>query len=356
MAHWIADADALATLTTHLATRSVLGLDTEFMRVRTYWPELALVQLADGEAIGLVDPLALPALEGLGALLTAADRRIVMHSAGEDLIALRPCCAAPVAGLFDTQVAAAFAGLGPGVGYQRLVAALLGVELTKTETRSDWTRRPLSAEQLAYAAADVAHLDAVAAALDERLARRGMAAWCAAECLRIATSSHRADGDPNPHWEFKTLWRWPIERQARLKLLLDWREATAQAIDRPRSWLIDNPTVVALAEDPPATAALLGARLAAQRAFPRRELGNLHDLLLGPVDDVVGTLEPIPPPLDAEAERRFDALRTAVHARAAALDLPPALLAPRRVLERLARDGDPGVLESWRHEALAGCL
>jgi ribonuclease D len=356
MAHWIADADALSAFVARLAPRETIGLDTEFMRVRTYWPELALVQAADGTAAGLIDPLALPGLDGIGALLVDPSRRLVMHSASEDLIALKPWCTGPIAGLYDTQVAAAFAGLGPGMGYQRLVAALLGVELAKSETRSDWMRRPLSDEQLAYAAADVEHLEAVAAALDARLATRGFAAWCAAECRRIAEAAHRAEGDANPHWDFKSLWKWAPDRQARLKLIVDWREATAQTINKPRLWVFDNQAAVSMIENPPASAAELGTRLSAQRGFPRREIGNLYDLLSGPVDDVVATLAPIPPPLRDDDERRFESMRAAVQARATELDLPPALLAPRRVLEQLARGADPAMLEPWRREALAGCF
>ncbi len=356
MAHWIADVDALAVLVARLAERASIGLDTEFMRVRTYWPELALIQVAHAETVSLIDPLAVPGLAILGKLLVDPARRVILHSASEDLVAMRPWLASPIVGLYDTQVAAAFAGLGQGLGYQRLVETLLGLKLAKSETRSDWMRRPLSDEQLAYAAADVEHLESVAAALDARLVARGTDTWCAAECRRIAAAAHRGDGDPNPHWEFKSLWKWSPARQARLKRLLEWRETTAQAMNKPRLWIFDNPTAVAMVENPPASAAELGARLASQRGFPSRAIGKVFDLLSGPVDDVVATLSPIPPPLRDDAERRFESMRNAVQARAVELDLPPALLAPRRVLEQLARGADPAMLEPWRREALAGCL
>jgi ribonuclease D len=351
MHHWIATPDALAALVERLDGARSVGLDTEFMRVRTYWPELALLQACiDGE-VWLVDPLACGPLEVLAPALARVDLPKIMHSASEDVIALAPAARDGLAGLFDTQIAAAFAGLGPGVGYQRLVAEQLGVALEKSETRSNWLARPLSAQQLHYAEADVHHLDALHELLRERLAARGMLAWCDEDCARLARG---AVPPPHPHWEFKTLWKWPLERQARLRRLLDWRELTARAIDRPRLWLFDNPAAVDLIENPPASASALGARLAGQRGFPKRETGTLFDELNAPL--AAAELEqfaPIPEPLRGEAEQRFEDLRARVAARATALDLPPGLLAPRRVLEVLARGLGHAELGTWRAQVLA---
>ncbi|MDR2012456.1 MAG: ribonuclease D, partial [Rhodanobacter sp.] len=155
MADWITLNDTLRAWL-EMAPASI-GLDTEFMRVDTFLPRLALVQIGIGERIGLVDPLCAIDPAPLAALLGDPAYTTIMHGAGEDLEALAtwPC---PIARLFDTQIAAAFAGLGQGLGYRKLVNELLGVDIPKTETRSDWLRRPLSAQQLDYAAQDVAHL------------------------------------------------------------------------------------------------------------------------------------------------------------------------------------------------------
>ena len=126
-----------------------VGLDTEFIRERTYWPRLALVQMAVGEDILLVDPL-LPGMPAaLAAWLDAPDVLKVMHSAGEDLIALRCACATLPRPMFDTQLAAALAGIGAGMGYQKLVEQITGTSLAKGETRSDWLRRPRRGRGLA---------------------------------------------------------------------------------------------------------------------------------------------------------------------------------------------------------------
>ena len=154
MTQWIHTPDALrARLANPPAT---VGMDTEFIRERTYWPQLALVQIALGEANGvaadedilLVDPLAPGMCEALAPLLADPTVLKIMHSASEDLVAFRHACGVLPAPLFDTQVAAALAGVGGGMGYQKLVQAVTGVALEKGETRSDWLRRPLSASQL----------------------------------------------------------------------------------------------------------------------------------------------------------------------------------------------------------------
>jgi ribonuclease D len=354
---WIDSVETLTRLLEQLDAAPVIGLDTEFMRVHTFWPELALVQVQVGARTALIDPKANVDLRTLSARVRRADGCVVMHSASEDLVALAPLAPAgepPLAGLFDTQIAAAFAGLGPGLGYQRLVAELLGVELEKGETRSDWLKRPLSAQQLVYAAADVDHLPALHAELEARLARRSMRAWFQEDCDRLCAGSG-AD-DLQPHLAFAAMWRAPPEQQARLRRLLRWREALARRIDRPRSWIFDNAVAGSLIETPPADAGALGERLRGQRSFPRREVGALFDLLNAPLtaDDLV--LPPIPAPIRGDAAQRLNEARTRAAARASELDLPPALLCPRRLLEAWVREEQPPELAGWRGQALAGCL
>ena len=163
---WIADPAALdAAFAGHVPTD--IGLDTEFLREKTYWPQLALVQIALPDAnsdgndsvpasgrILLVDPLVSGMDAAIARMLRDQRMRKLMHSAGEDLIALQHTCGAVPEPLFDTQTAAALSGVGAGIGYQKLVHALLGENVDKGETRSDWVRRPLSPAQLRYAADD----------------------------------------------------------------------------------------------------------------------------------------------------------------------------------------------------------
>src|SRR5690348_6869049 len=194
-----------------------VGLDTEFMRRDTYYPKLALVQAAHHDDRWLLDPLAYDAGADVRALV--ASRCCVMHSAGEDLQALAPLLGDTSLRLFDTQIAAALCGMGPGLSYQKLVAALLGIDIPKDETRSDWLQRPLSASQLDYAAQDVAHLEALHEKLSAELQRRGRDAWHAEDCARLAQRAHRdpAQVDPQPQRGFRSASDWPAEARARLK-------------------------------------------------------------------------------------------------------------------------------------------
>ena len=154
--HWISEPADLAARIARPPSR--VGLDTEFIRERTYWPQLALAQLAIGDDILLIDTLVPGMCEALAPLLADPSVLKVMHSASEDVVALKRACGTPPTPLFDTQIAAAIAGIGAGMGYQRIVQEVLGVTLAKGEQRSDWLRRPLTPAQLEYAADDVVHL------------------------------------------------------------------------------------------------------------------------------------------------------------------------------------------------------
>jgi len=354
MHEWIESPAAFAGRLAASAGEPRIGLDTEFMRTDTYWPKLALLQWRDSGPPVLADPLACADLPGLADLLASERCVKIMHSASEDLVALWTVAPVPVAALFDTQVAAAFAGLGSGLGYQKLVALLLGVELDKGETRSDWLRRPLSDAQRHYAAADVVHLPALHDALLERLRTRGMLGWCEEDCARLAGQS--ANTDAQPHLSFTALWQQPSPVQARLRRVLRWREALARQIDRPRLWVLDNATAGALATQPPARSEGLIERVRGQRSLPRRELPALLAVLNDEPAHAEDACPPIPAPLRGEPQRRFDALRAAVARRADELDLPAALLGPRRLLEAQVRGETVPEWRGWRGEVLAEAL
>ncbi|MBX9700962.1 MAG: ribonuclease D, partial [Acetobacteraceae bacterium] len=186
----ISRTEDLAALCERLAAEPFVTVDTEFMRERTYWPELCLVQLAGAREVALVDTLA-PELDlaPLGVLLANPAVMKVFHAARQDVeIFLLKFGAVPTP-LYDTQIAAMVAGFGDQVSYDQLCRTLAGVGIDKAHRFSDWSARPLSASQLAYAAADVTHLRKIYVALTERLAREGRAAWVAEEMAALAEPS-----------------------------------------------------------------------------------------------------------------------------------------------------------------------
>ena len=351
MARWVADRSALNDTLAALRAQPRLALDTEFERIRTYWPKLALVQAMLPAGAALVDPLAFEALHDLGDAISQPGQTWLMHSPSEDLVALAPLLPRPPEALFDTQLAAALAGLGTGLGYQKLVALVLGVELEKTETRSDWMRRPLSDKQLAYAADDVVHLDALGDALLDRLEALGRRDWIAQEGRRTLHAAFAPSEPANLHHDYRSVWKLDLDAQRRLDAVLRWREQVARDTDRPKPWVVDNQIAHDLAAKPPTQAAELQRLLQAQRAFPRAKAGELIDLLRDPPGHPA--FQAAPKPFSREEESALERLKAGIESEAAALAIEPALLAPRKAQEARLRSGQwPSDLPEWRRQRL----
>ncbi|HEY2346919.1 MAG TPA: ribonuclease D [Xanthomonadaceae bacterium] len=357
MHSWIDQPDELAARLAGWNHAGMLALDTEFIRERTWWPQLALVQLAvPGEDALLVDPT----VAGMDDLLRPmlADPAIVklMHSASEDLQALRRGCGVAPSPLFDTQIAAALCGIGAGMGYQKLVETLLGVALPKSETRSDWLKRPLSPAQLAYAADDVLHLHAVHAILDEKLRALGRESWLAEDCARLVAGAAGDEPDPWPHLALRGAQFLDAQAQARLCRLLRWRESQARASDRPKGWILDNELAIALTRKPPANQHAFNALLDGSPKSPRRLRGELWDVLSEPLQPDERDV-PLAVSIDGPQKQRLRRLQDAVAAEATRLGIDPGTLASRRALEAMLDGSDwPPALAGWRRGLLEPLL
>jgi ribonuclease D len=358
LADWIERNDALLSLLENAPT--TIGLDTEFMRVDTFLPRLALVQIEIDGRIALIDPTTDIDPAPLAAVLADPVRVCVMHSASEDLEAFATWSCS-IAQLFDTQIAASFAGLGAGLGYQKLVRELVGIDVPKAETRSDWLRRPLSTEQLEYAAQDVVHLPALHAQLSERVAKRGYGAWLAEECASMLERARKREPDPEPQVAMRGAAEWSRERQALLRRVLRWRDATARTVNRPRSWLLDDAHALDLCARPLQGADELVERTKGQRALRGPQRSELLDVLNAPLAADELEFTPIPRAPSPREKATIAAMKDIVAARALELDLPESLLCARRHLESLlATRTWPTTLEGWRrgvlHDALVALL
>ena len=333
---------------------AVIGMDTEFIRERTYWPQLALVQIALGEdghdGILLVDPLVPGMTDALAPLLADPNVLKIMHSASEDLVAFKHACGVLPAPLFDTQIAAALAGIGGGMGYQKLVLAQTGITVDKGETRSDWLRRPLSPAQLQYAADDVRHLHALHRQLGEVLATLGRSEWLLEDCTRLLAGVADDEGERWPHLPLRSAQSLDLDAQIRLLRLLRWRETHARQSDRPRSWILDNELAVTIARQNPAVAKALRSLLDATPKSPRNLCDALFLALTTPLLDEADA------PLargDERDKKQLRAMQDAVAALAAELGLPDGLLASRKWLEALQDGQDwPGALSGSRRKLL----
>ena len=354
---WIASERELAQAARELDEQPRIAFDTEFMRVSTLLPKLALLQIHTAQGALLIDPLALADLTPIENAFEDP-RPKVAHSVSEDLIALATRFPQPLRQLFDTQIGASFVGFGYGIGYQALVREALGVELPKDQTRSDWTRRPLGAQQLAYAAADVEHLGSLHDLLGERLLAAGRLTWCEEECRRMLSGSAlRSPVGDDAHWRLPGAWRHGADAQVRMRRLLAWREATASRLDKPRPWVIDDPTIVALAAASSWDAASVGDAVRGLRSCPRSEHVAIAALLGAPTaDEELSTLRVAPPPPDRATEKRTQALRDAVAKRAVELEIPAPLLASRRLLDAAIAGQALDELCGWRAQVLGDVL
>jgi ribonuclease D len=360
---WIDSPDALRARLQAWQARGVdrVALDTEFIRERTYYPQLALVQLAVAGVdatpeILLVDTLVPGIGDALRPLLLDPTVTKVMHSASEDLQALARGAGAVPAPLFDTQVAAAMAGYGAGLGYQKLVEAVTGEQLEKGETRSDWLRRPLSDSQKRYAAEDVVHLHELHDVLRAKLRELGREGWLVEDTERAVRNARNDVDDPHPHLALRNAERFDLPAQARLCRLLRWRDAQARVLDRPRSWLLDNDLAAILARRVPADFDEFSGLLDRHPKAPRKARGELWKIVSAPLgeEDLA-----IPAIRVAEAgdKQALKDLQAEVAGVAAGLALPEGLLCSRRHLERLLEGrGWPVALEGWRRELLEPAL
>jgi ribonuclease D len=349
---WVAEPAALRAAVDAARAAAAYAIDTEFHRERTYWPRLALVQLAWPGGLVLIDPFAVD-LAPLADLF-AGPGVAVMHAAEQDLEVLERACGAIPARLFDTQIAAGFLGHhSPSLA--SVVEDVLGTRIPKGDRISDWTVRPLSDAQLAYAAADVAHLLDLARILRAELEAKGRLAWAEAECEELR-SRPRAAPDPETAW-----WRVKNSRHLRgrsravAQCVAAWREREAAATDRPPRAVLPDLALLGIAHRPPGSV----AELRALRGLDGRHLRAGADrAIMGAV--AAGLALPperlrLPPTDTMERRLRPVAALAAAWVSQLAVDMAidPALLATRADIHALLRgDPDARLARGWRAEVV----
>ena len=249
--HWLTTDRHLTEAAKQWRHYNWVTLDTEFVRTKTFWPEAGLIQLGHGDVVWLVDPLTINDWQPLRELLLDESVIKVMHAMGEDLELFRYLLGVLPKNVFDSQIAATYAGLDFSIGYQRLIATLLGIEISKGETRSDWLARPLSDSQISYAALDVFYLGQAYPLLMTRLEERGMTEWHREDC-ETQIECAATDSDPMEAWrDVKMAWQLRPEQLAVLQTLCDWRETEARRLNYARNRLIPSAALWDLARYQP---------------------------------------------------------------------------------------------------------
>jgi ribonuclease D len=348
----VTTAQDLTALAARLATADAVAVDTEFLRERTYRAELCLIQVATSDEAACVDPLLLSDLSDFARALTMTRPVKVMHACRQDLEVLYPV-AGLVGPVFDTQIAAALTGAPAQVGYADLVRRLLGRDLPKAHTRTDWSKRPLSPEQIEYALDDVRYLLPLKAHLEGQIEQLGRTAWLTEELAGLATTSNFTV-EPEQAWlRVKGLHGLDAARARLLKQLAAWRERRAIERNRPRGWILEEGILREIVLRVPRTP----EALAAIADLPPSLFKNCGAEILACVE--AAHIPDPAPPLDPRA--RPDPARTALVRKLADLNqsialelaMSPEVLTTRRELEQLA-DGrrDVSVLQGWRRSVV----
>ncbi|MBG0839058.1 ribonuclease D [Ectopseudomonas toyotomiensis] len=365
--HWILDDASLAEHCAVWQALPFVALDTEFMRVDTFYPIAGLLQVSGGDGAYLIDPLRICDWRPFAALLEAPSVVKVLHSCSEDLEVFLRLTGSLPAPLFDTQLAAGYLNLGFSMGYSRLVQALLDIELPKGETRSDWLQRPLSELQVRYAAEDVSHLVEVYRVLMARLAPQKVE-WILEDGAELVANLGREIAPEDAWRDAKLAWKLSRQQQAVLRALCAWREREARARNQPRNRILREHSLWPLARTQPDNLVAL-ARIEDMHPKTVRQDG---ETLLQLIRDAAALPpeqwpEALPEPLPIEASALLKKLRAVGQREGERLDIVPELMLRKKTLEALLKSGYPNgpyqlpdSLRGWRRElmgqALLDCL
>lgn len=355
-ATWISSDAALATACDTWAKADFLALDTEFVRTTTFFPKPGLVQVATTDECWLIDPLAITDWSVFRALMQEASLVKVFHSCAEDLEVCKRLFDALPSPLFDTQLAMSLTGYGHSVGFQRAIAELLALDIPKEVTRSDWLKRPLSAQQIDYAVADVYYLRQIYPILRSALERKGRRSWLEEDCQRLIDDSRYADNDFSLSYKrVKMGWKLRPQEQHILQQLSIWREHEARRRDVPRNKVADDRSLWNMARyksDSKQALHKAGLPPLTYKESATELLEIIRSAQQAPEEQWPGLLDR---PLSVDDGNRLKALKAIVAQVSEAEDIPVELLASKRLLTPLARsDSDtvPRALQGWRHQVV----
>ncbi len=343
--------DLLNELCAKLSNAPWIVMDTEFLRERTYFPKFCLLQIAVPGLVACVDPLALESLEPLFEIIFNPAIPKVFHSGRQDLEIFYHLCGKLPSPVFDTQIAAPLLGLGEQVSYANMVTELLGVNLTKSHSRTDWTRRPLSPEQLRYAADDVIYLEQAYLLMLQRLEKLGRLAWLEGDFKELLDPANYQN-PPALAWQrisgSNQLKSKPLSI---LQTLAAWREQTARSQDLPRGWVLKDDALLDLARQQPGNQ----DELKLVRGIDERVVKRHGAVICRMIQEAAGQSpqnveqKPRSGKKSLEQEAVLDLLTAVVRLRATQNTLNPTILANRKDLEQFL-DGEPHarLLHGWR--------
>jgi len=334
---------------------NILGIDTEFVRERTYRADLGLVQISDGETAWLLDPLAVKSYDPLLRMMKNTSILKLLHSGSEDMEVLQNAIGTIPEPLIDTQIACAMLGQPLQLGYHHALKWLFDVEIDKDQTRSNWCKRPLNDRQLHYAAMDVVLLPEMLLTLRPKLEEAGRWSWLEEDVTRMRRNALESVDPEYAYMRFSAIGRMDNDTLQTLKYLARWREQVADVRNRARGFVISDSTMLQLARTKPSTAKDL------------HDIDDIHPValsmyegtLLQLISDAAGDNTPVEKfaQLDDRQRLQLKEMQKIVQSRSMELGVDPALLASRRELEKLIRalaaeSSIPERFLGWRKEII----
>ena len=348
---FVEDSDSLLPA---LQNHGQLGVDTEFMRERTYFAQLCLVQISSGDRIWCVDPLSGHSQDEFWAALLAHDW--VLHSARQDIEVIYQTAGAMPQSIFDTQVAAGLLGYPAQMGYAGLVKELFDVEIHKSHTRADWSKRPLRQEYLDYAAEDVEYLLPACERLMEQLDQKGRLAWAREDSHWLLDPALYDISDNQALDRLKGARNFRGRRRAAAARLAAWREAEAIKRDRPRQWIMRDNVLLDIAYRLPESESAMADIQGVPSKLVKRVGRQLLDLVAASASDSRDYSPPRPP--DEGQKALLKEMQSRVAACAKDLDIAAETVASKRELSGVIISGnrDSRVFNGWRAELIGNDL
>lgn len=327
-----------------------IALDTEFIRERTYYAQLCLIQIEAEGKRACIDPLAIKDMSALIDMLNNPDVIKVFHAAHQDLEILMQLTGKIPAPIFDTQVAAAVLGIGDQISYARLVEELLGIGLSKTQSRTDWTQRPLNTEQLEYAIDDVRYLAQVYPKMMEQLNLLGRLDWLTKDFTKAIKPETYAI-NARERWQ-KIRGNQVLKRQqlAVLRELAEWREIKAEKSNLPRKWIISDEILIDLAKQQPTNSQQIGKI----RGINPDRTKKHHDLWIKLINKGKNLPEsewPEQPRSKKPTSQQnlvIDLLMLVVQIKARENNISPAAIATRKSIAKMIQSGNSHLSDDWR--------
>ncbi|MBB6054815.1 ribonuclease D [Tolumonas osonensis] len=364
MSYSYIDSDILLQpLLAEISSTPILLLDTEFIRVSTYFPKLGLLQIHINSVDYLIDPLAISSTQLLWDAIFSDNKLFVFHSCKEDLDVLQVCTKKLPGRIFDTQVAAAFLGYGASLGYAGLVEQVCSVPVAKDQTLTDWLARPLTDAQKFYAAKDVSYLESLYEHLSQDLDRTGKTAWFNEEMVSLLDAKQQTIISDDLFREISGAWQLYPSELAVLRELAKWRYQTAISEDRPQNFVLREEVLIELSRKRPQTPRELGQTEIAPQQKNRYATAILECIQKGMSCPAESQPERLKRMIDfPHYKHDFKQIKQRVDTAAKANHLPAELLGSRKLINQYllwlyeGKNTDaekPKLMSGWRNSLLA---